>query len=325
MPFKAASLVEEKFQSTDQRILVGVCSARMHHALRQAARETWMSRPVEGIEVCFFVGAGEDGFLAEESDTLGLNCEDTYEALPTKVKAFFSFALKTRKFDWIFKCDDDTYVELERLPSLISDDWNFVGNEFLLRRGTPSGGAGYLLSRQLVQAIVNDEKIPLFGAEDVLIGESAIRHGAKTHATERLCWNKSRFPAVWNDTITSHWCQADQLKRIEAIRSIVPRMLDVQHSFWRDTLLLFPDGSFLRRSTACQGTYQEDADGVIRLKWNDWEGEVLIPLRGAQSNSKTGSESRTVPAYSCRRIIPRVLTVELRGGLGNQMFQYAHA
>lgn len=315
----------EEIELKNHRILVGVCSAKNHHALRQAARETWMSRTVYGIEVCFFVGDGDDCFLPEEPDTLALKSEDTYEALPSKVKAFFAHALKTKQFDWLFKCDDDTYLELKRLHSLISDDWDFVGNEFLAGRGTPSGGAGYLLSRKLIEAVVNDEAIPPRGAEDVLIGESAVRNGARIHATERLCWNKSRFPAIWNDTITSHWCQADQLRRIEEIRSIVPRMLDVQHSFWRDRLMFFPDGSFIRSSTACQGTYQEDGDGIIRLKWKDWEAEVLVPSLDLRSNFEGGSEKPTLPAYTCRKVVPRVLTVVLRGGLGNQMFQYAHA
>ena len=250
-----------------------------------------------------------------EPDTLALPAADSYEGLPGKVQAFFREALRTIEFEWLFKCDDDTYVDLERLPELISDDWDLVGNEFVKTRGSPSGGAGYLLRRTIVELIANDDSIPANGIEDILIGEAAIRHGARPHATERLCWTAARFPAVWNDTITSHWCSPERMAEIEQLRTIVPRMLFVVHTYWRDTLLLFPNGTFKRLSTNCEGVFHEDeASGRINLEWKGWGKEILIP-----EDSADGQKT-----YACRRVVPQRVIVELKGGVGNQMFQYAH-
>lgn len=274
------------------KILVGVCSARKNKARREGIRRTWLSRPVNGIEVLFFVGDGT-GWLDDEPDTLSLLAADTYHALPAKVQAFFTEALRISDFDWLFKCDDDTYVDLSRLPELINDEWDLVGNEFVETRGAPSGGAGYLLRRNVVESLANDRTIPDVGLEDILVGEAAIRHGARPHATNRLCWNTARFPSVWNDTITSHWCSPGRMAEIERQRKVVPRMLKVVHRHWRDTLLLFPDGTFRRLSTNCEGTYKErEENGRIDLDWVGWGPEMLTP-------DGTGENGET--KYTCGR------------------------
>ncbi len=51
----------------------------------------------------------------EEEDTVGLDAPDGYNELPAKVKSFFRYALENYEFEWLFKCDDDTYLELSRL------------------------------------------------------------------------------------------------------------------------------------------------------------------------------------------------------------------
>src|SRR5690606_20183194 len=115
--------------SPSVRILVGICSSRKNRQRRDAIRRTWMSAPVNGIRCVFFVGAGDHPL--DEPDTVALDCPDDYDHLPAKVIGFFTHCLENFEFDWLFKCDDDTYVALDRLGQLISPENGLIGNEFL--------------------------------------------------------------------------------------------------------------------------------------------------------------------------------------------------
>ena len=260
---------------TTPKILVGICSARGNQARREAVRETWMSKPQQSVICRFFVGGADP--LTEEADTLTLDTPDGYNELPAKVLAFFREALRTYDFEWLFKCDDDTYLSKERLFDLISPDYDLVGNEFLTERGAPSGGAGYLLSRKLVERLATDGNISPTGAEDLLIGEAALRLGAVASATERLCWNSSRYPQRNNDVVTSHWCSPARLRAIHASLHEVPELIEVVHPYWSDTLALYPGGIFMRRATQCSGSWASLPNDEIRLDWFDWGCEFLSP------------------------------------------------
>ena len=185
---------------TNPKILVGICSCRAYAEKRKAVRETWLSRSAAGIECCFFVGGGKP--IVDESDTVVLDCDDSYEYLPQKVLAFFKHALETSDFEWLFKCDDDTYVMLDRLRSLAQEEYGIVGDEHIARRGSPSGGSGYLLSRQVVEKIAGDPSLPSRGAEDIIIGEAAIHFGAKPMISKQLHWDAIPYPRASNDMIT---------------------------------------------------------------------------------------------------------------------------
>lgn len=257
------------------RILVGICSCRPYTEKRQAVRDTWLDRKEEGIECVFFVGG--DLPLEEEPDTVTLDVEDSYEALPEKVIAFFRSALQQYEFDWLFKCDDDTYVCLPRLWELTTLDGDFVGNSMLESRGSPSGGAGYLLSRQMVEALVNDPRLAMRGAEDVIIGEAAIRLGAVGIASPKLRWNAVPAPTRDNGQITAHWCSPERLKAIHAALTETPfRTIFAASATWKDHLFLYGNGTFLRKSSGCNGTWRKLEEGPIVLEWFDWPNEWLV-------------------------------------------------
>jgi hypothetical protein len=269
--------------SRSPKILVGICSARDKKPRRDAVRETWLSCPVDGIECVFFVGGGEP--LPEEGDVLALDVPDGYDYLPAKVVAFFRHALEVYNFDWLFKCDDDTYLTLDRLEDLLASGADLVGNEFVAERGSPSGGAGYLLSRAIVEKLVEDRDLPATGLEDIIIGEAAIRHGARAEATSRLCWTNERFPQRDNDIITSHWCSPGRLRAVHASLHELPVIVDARHACWFDNLQLFPSGIFSRTKARCCGTWQRSEDGGILLRWFDWPEEKLVPNRPTPSGN----------------------------------------
>jgi hypothetical protein len=86
-----------------------------------------------------------------------LPVDDGYVALPSKAKATFQWAL-SGGYDYCFHCDDDTYVQPERLLSS-----GFEQHDYLGRLRGPSGGYpapycsgfAYWLSRRAMEIIVS--------------------------------------------------------------------------------------------------------------------------------------------------------------------------
>ncbi len=274
------------------KILVGICSSRANRGRRDAVRETWLARPQDGMECVFFLGS--DAPLPEEPDTVVLECPDDYDHLPSKVLKFFSHCLENFDFEWLFKCDDDTYVALDRLRDLVSPEFDLIGNGFLNTRGAPSGGAGYLLSRRMVELLASASGLPATGAEDMVVGQAAIRLGARVHATERLCWNNGGYPAQDNTIVTSHWCTPDRLRVIHANLAETAEIIEVSHPHWTDRISLLPGGYFFRHSSGCSGSWREDPAGNIFLDWFDWEGEVIVP-----ESHPDGEDAETPAVLRC--------------------------
>ena len=270
-------------------ILVGVCSCHGARARREACRETWLSRIPDGIAYKFFLGKktkgktdeGEDDDGSEEdmSDVVQLDVNDSYIFLPAKGIAFYQFALEHYNFDWLFKCDDDSYVALDRLETLCKDDCDMVGDISVLRRGAPSGGAGYLMRRQLVEKFVQHEKeIPETGAEDLIFGSMTRSLGARMRADNRLNLGNAPSPRYNNDVVSCHWCSPEKLRDIHNIRFRQKDIITCKavHPYWRDEIRFFPNGRFMRRLSGCSGNYRyEEGKRILRLIWDDWDEEQL--------------------------------------------------
>lgn len=180
--------------------------------------------------------------LPNEPDVVALWVEDDYRHLPAKGLAFYQYALEHYDFDWLFKCDDDTWLALDRLESLCDGRYDLVGDMSLADRGFPSGGAGYLMSRALVEGIVaHGGRVPAVGAEDVIFGRLARELGARVHATPRLFLSHAPAPHRLNDQVSAHWCSPGRMHGIEALFHDEPvAVYDAVHPHWRDELLFLP-------------------------------------------------------------------------------------
>ncbi len=84
-------------------------------------------------------------------------------------------------------------------------------------RKAPSGGAGYLLTRTLVEKLAAEPSIPATGAEDLIVGERADKLGARRQATGRLFLDNTRFPVPWNRQVSAHWCTPDQMRAMHLV------------------------------------------------------------------------------------------------------------
>lgn len=255
-------------------ILVGVCSCHAAAARRKACRETWMKHPAPGVECRFFLGGREP--LVQEPDVIPVWENDDYLHLPAKGLAFYVWALENYDFDWLFKCDDDTYLVLDRLKSLCDERYDLIGDMSLAQRGFPSGGAGYLMSRRLVEQIVaHGDEVPTTGAEDVLFGKLAIKLQARRHATPRLFMSHTRVPQPGNDLVSCHWCQPGLLYSIDVTLHAEPLSIyHARHPYWEDDLLFFPNGRFARASGADSGRFNL-RENTLCLLWDAWAPETL--------------------------------------------------
>lgn len=258
------------------RVLVGICSCNTAANRRKACRETWLSHPAPGIECKFFLGRREP--IEGEDDVVALWVNDDYAHLPAKGLAFYQYALEHYDFDWLFKCDDDTYVALDRLESLCDDRYDLIGDMTLANLGFPSGGAGYLMKRTLVENIVaHGGQVPATGAEDVLFGQLSRELGARTYATSRLFLNHSVAPHRLNDQVSAHWCSPERLHDIEMLFHDAPiGVFKGKHPNWEDEVLFFRNGRFLRRTSGCMGRYFFNKENSLILKWDNWAEESLF-------------------------------------------------
>ena len=285
-------------------ILVGICSCRAHAMRRAAVRETWMRNSPANVRPVFFVGEGEG--IIEDDVVVVRGVPDAYEDLPAKVLGFFLQMLEVDSFDWLFKCDDDTYVALARLDELTRLGYEHVGDaEWMPRRRAASGGAGYLLSRRLVELLAADKTLPGTGYEDLIVSGAAMALcDGRYLATRRLCYHSKRYPRWDNNMITSHWLSPERMKAVHSLCSGLPwHVITIRHTDWQDQVEFYEDGTFARVSCDESGVWDIGDDGQIELDWFDLPREKIDlrePLPG-----------------------PDRIVVRLYGGLGNQMFQYA--
>jgi len=122
-----------------------------HNTSARRVYETWGKR-------CTYIR-----FLTTQEDdkipTYVVEKRETYRSIWGKTKVGFRRAYEDYQndVDWFMKADDDTYVILENLRYLLSDqDTNeplFFGLENVMKKKRPfmSGGAGYVLSKEALR------------------------------------------------------------------------------------------------------------------------------------------------------------------------------
>jgi len=197
------------------RILIGALSGAQYAARRDACRKTWLA----GIDACddvrcvFLRGNPAVSKPELRGDELWLPCPDDYASLPQKTRGFCRWALENAEFEYLFKCDDDTYVCLDRLLQ-IPTGLDYCGWR-LGKRNYASGGAGYLLSRPAAEIVARDV-VEETGPEDRFVGQHLRRAGIPLVHDHRFqpFWKRSVAPRSDNDLITTHHCGHLRMRRV---------------------------------------------------------------------------------------------------------------
>ena len=189
------------------KVLVGILACEKDRWAISSVRRAWVPSNVDNWNHAdhvttfrFFVGTGCP--VSEQNDEVRLEADDRYQTL--KVQAMFKWAIRN-DYDFVFKCDIDTYV---RPCSLLQSD--FEQHDWLGGYGSkeigPYGGSGYWLSRKAMSALqddVSDARTPRPWDEDRWVGANLIHKGFSPD----LDWRYDSVGEPHNireDFITSH-------------------------------------------------------------------------------------------------------------------------
>ncbi|MBI3861225.1 MAG: FkbM family methyltransferase [Planctomycetia bacterium] len=196
-------------------LLIAVLSCQAYPQRRERCLATWIPKARElGIDVVFVVGSPSQTRAVRDGDLLIVPAGDDYASLPQKVAELCRWALAETDCDYLFKCDDDTYVRPERLLAVDVEGADYIGAEWAPGAGYASGGAGYLLSRRAIETVsatmlqfVNDPTPT--DAEDVLVGRCLFRSNLPLRIDGRFLpyGNDELRPRPGNHYVTAHACQ----------------------------------------------------------------------------------------------------------------------
>ena len=211
------------------KVLVAIasCERDSNNGFNDAVRKTWLSS--YNVDYRFFRGHGSTPTNADE---VLLDCPDDYLSLPYKTQEIMKWAGE-RDYDYIFKCDTDTYVVLERLLNSDFTNWDYIGH-FNGPVGVPnsiynklytwaSGGSGYFLSikaarivagqTSMEKALCPNIKIP---CEDLWIGQilgpDIERGNLKAISDSKYGWG---FNDDYTTEFTSHYCSEGMKRKFD--------------------------------------------------------------------------------------------------------------
>ena len=178
----------------------------------QACRDTWANDLAKfGVDYKFFYG---NGTRQPEADEVFLDVPDDYRSLSKKIRAICKWALENG-YEYMFKCDDDTFVWSDRLL-----DSDFYGKDCVgYDWGGFVGGFACWLSKKAMEAIANapDTTEP---ADDVWVGKVLGNLGVKiTHDTRYHPNSENKFVKIENiplehPYIAIHACDADTIREL---------------------------------------------------------------------------------------------------------------
>jgi hypothetical protein len=205
------------------RIMIGALSCWKYKERRDRCVETWMREedavkdtspgerprylhPTEHTITRSVFLMGSPGLEAPEltGRYLLLPGPSDYFSLPQRTRAFCQWAISRDDWDYLFKCDDDTYVSISRLLRypLTAD---YIGSEWAPGVGYASGGAGYFLSRKAAE-VVAEHLTQKEGPEDVYVRDALASQGIPFTRDQRFValGNEELRPRADNDLITLH-------------------------------------------------------------------------------------------------------------------------
>ena len=214
------------------RILVAILACHHRQILPNVQRRTWLRDLVmEGVDYKFFLGrqgnvkpfdprrpAGEkpvDVTRKPEADEIFLPVPDEYNSLPLKTQAMLQWAYD-HGYDYVFKCDDDTTVIVQRLLAC-----DFYKHEFSgFCRTSPEdvvyaqGGAGYWISRKAIEIFLRDFGAAMHAAEDINLAMILDGNNIFPQHDHRFQPAMANPPYPDNDIITCHQCTAQEMEDI---------------------------------------------------------------------------------------------------------------
>jgi hypothetical protein len=196
------------------KLLFGVLSCHKHAARREACLATWANvNGRDDVDLVFILGSGQNSQPVREGCLLHCPCPDDYDSLSLKIRWFCLWAITNYTFEFLFKCDDDTYVHVERLLHCDTPG-DYVGCDIPGHiYSHASGGAGYRLTHNAatrVAAFLTSKA----SYEDWLVWKVMTSAGIPLRSDSRFNYNCDTWPAPNNGQITCHSCSEQRMREI---------------------------------------------------------------------------------------------------------------
>jgi hypothetical protein len=154
--------------------------------MHKTSKQTW-AKDSENVYFLF----GDSKIIKYEQQDLFLPVSD-FSCMDKSIEAF-KYLLNTRMFDYICRGCDGSYFDITRITKLLSDKSKskfYAGPKVQYDNITYASGAGYIISRDCVELIVNNSNeinnlMKKYGTtdyvgryiDDVIIGEFFNEHG----------------------------------------------------------------------------------------------------------------------------------------------------
>jgi len=183
-----------------------------------ACRETWLKD--SKLDYKFFYGQGADREPGE--DEVFLDVPDDYRSLTKKLKATCKWALD-HGYEYIFKCDDDTYVWADRLRTSGFEHHDYVGYDWACNSSNKhhcfAGGFACWFSAKAAKVIADalDTTEP---ADDVWAGhmlrDAGIKlvHDARYHPNNANKFINIEDVPLQHAYIALHACDSETIRQL---------------------------------------------------------------------------------------------------------------
>lgn len=195
------------------RISVAIKSCHQHHARRAAIRETWLP----ALPTDFFFVLGTPHIVMP--DTLSCEVSDKFADIAPKVLCACMAALDNNA-EYLFVCDDDTYVRPDRLLGSGYQKHDYCGwvrpSGDIATNGLPYiQGSAYWLSARAMEHVVRAGEIIMRPGiiDDGAVGVALYGKVSITHDSRYVPGPDWRTGiACRPDWITAHKCSPDGMR-----------------------------------------------------------------------------------------------------------------
>ena len=208
------------------KVIIGIINCKKNEHKQNDIRNTWI-KDLNYYKIKYYFIIGHNKKTEINGDVIYLDCNDGYDSLTNKVGLFTKYVFENTNYEYIYKLDDDCYLNLEYFMNINLKDVTFLGKFISRNDYSPNwgyqynknklieksiyfdffgGGYGYIINRQCMKIICDN--LNLFNSyflEDVSIAKILYDFGnikAKelNYDTSNLIYNKHYFKCI---TITN--------------------------------------------------------------------------------------------------------------------------
>jgi hypothetical protein len=179
------------------KMVVGIITCVKNADKIAAIKQTWVKDlRKQQVDYYFIIGDPLLTGCKIEKDILYVPCADTYESLLQKVYCFYKYVLENTTYDYVYKVDDDCFVNAELLYNTCFWNFNYFGRMVCVEEKELNrtwhfgkcatytaytgqyygawcgGGYGYFLSRKAIKEIVATAFTAADLYEDKAIGDA---------------------------------------------------------------------------------------------------------------------------------------------------------